>query len=127
MITKLTHVTIFVKDLDEALRFYRDKLGFKVKMDDSTTMPGFRWLTVAPAQQSEVEIALTLPMMPGQDEMIGKQGALLASNDIRADYERLRAAGVKVLGEPMVKPYGTDFQFEDPYGNRYDLVQVPGG
>lgn len=44
MITKITHVTIWVKDQDEALKFYRDQLGFKVVSDDATTIPNYRWL-----------------------------------------------------------------------------------
>jgi catechol 2,3-dioxygenase-like lactoylglutathione lyase family enzyme len=128
MITRLTHVTIWVKNQDDALRFYVDKLGFSVHTDDSTTMPGYRWLTVAPAQQSEVEIVLGLATQPEEIAAIGKQGTwVLGSDDIHADYERLHAAGVKVHSQPNVAPYGTDFVFEDLYGNTYDLVQAPGG
>jgi catechol 2,3-dioxygenase-like lactoylglutathione lyase family enzyme len=126
MITKLTHITIWVKDQDEALRFYVDKLGFRVGTDDSTTMPGYRWLTVAPALQSELEIVLGRAVQPEELAAIGKQGTwVLASDDIGADYERLRAAGVTVHSPPNVRPYGTDFVFADLYGNTFDLVQGP--
>jgi catechol 2,3-dioxygenase-like lactoylglutathione lyase family enzyme len=128
VITKLTHVSIWVKDQEEARRFYVDKLGFRVHTDDSTTIPGYRWLTVAPPQQSELEIVLGAAFQPEQVEAIGKQGTwVLASDDIYADYERLRAAGVKVRGEVKVNPYGTDFVFEDLYGNTFDLVLSRGG
>ena len=126
MITKLTHVTIWVTDQDAAKAFYVDKLGFVVRSDDSTMIPGYRWLTVAPPQQADVEIVLGTAMDPGQKALIGKQGTwVLGSDDIRGDYARLKAYGVKVHYEPRENPYGTDFVFEDLYGNTYDLVQSP--
>jgi len=128
MITRLTHVTIWVKNQEEALRLYVDKLGFKIHTDDSTTMPGYRWLTVAAAQQSEVEIVLGPAAQPEEIAAIGKQGTwVLGSDDIHTDYQRLRAAGVKVYSEPNVAPYGTEFVFEDLYGHTFDLVQAPAG
>ncbi len=127
MITKLSHVTIWVKNQDEAKKFYTDTLGFKVVFDDSTTMPGYRWLTVSPSQQSELEIVLSPAMEPQQAAQIGKQGTwVLASDNIQDDYRRLKASGVKIHSEPQENPYGTDFVFEDLYGNTYDLVQAPG-
>ena len=63
MITKVTHATIWVKDQDEALKFYRDTLGFKVTADN-TSMPGYRWLTVAPSQQDGFESSSTWPPRP---------------------------------------------------------------
>ncbi len=126
MITKLTHVTIWVRDQEGAKKFYVDKLGFKVHTDDSTTIPGYRWLTVMPPQQSEVQIVLGTPMDPADEALIGKQGTwVLGTDDIHADYQRLQAAGVKCHSAPTVNPYGTDFVFEDLYGNTYDLVQEP--
>ena len=126
MITKLTHVTLWVKNQDEAKAFYSEKLGFKVTSDDSTTIPGYRWLSVAPAQQTGLEIVLSLPMEAAQTAEIGKQGTwVLASDNIQADYKMLVDHGVKVHSEPTVNPYGTDFVFEDLYGNTYDLVQQP--
>lgn len=126
MITKLNHVTIWVKDQDEALRFYRDKLGFKVVTDDSTTIPGYRWLTVAPQQQTEVEIVLGIAMEPDQQAHIGQQGTwVLASTDVRADYALLKSRGVKIQNEPQDNPYGSDFVLEDLYGNTFDVVQPP--
>ncbi len=126
MITKLSHITIWVKNQDEAKKFYVETLGFKVVTDDSTTMPGYRWLTVSPQQQSELEIVLGLATDPQQVALIGKQSTwVLASDNIQEDYRRLKARGVKVQGEPRENPYGTDFVFEDLYGNMYDLVQSP--
>jgi catechol 2,3-dioxygenase-like lactoylglutathione lyase family enzyme len=126
MITKLTHVTIWVKNQDEAKAFYVGKLGFQVRTDDSSTLPGYRWLTVAPSDQPEIEIILGPAVQPEEIAAIGKQGTwVLGSDDIYKDYADLKLRGVKIHGEPQVNPYGTDFVFADLYGNTFDLVQTP--
>ncbi len=127
MITKLTHVTIWTKNQDEAKKFYVDTLGFKVHTDDTTTIPGYRWLTVMPPDQHEVEIVLGIAREPEQIARMGKQGTwVLSTDNIQEDYQRLKSRGVKVHGEPKQNPYGTDFVFEDVYGNTFDLVQALG-
>lgn len=127
MITKLTHVTIWVKNQDDAKAFYVDKLGFKVHTDDSKTIPGYRWLTVQPRDQQEFEIVLGIAQNPEEIAAIGKQGTwVLGSDNIQEDYQLLKSRGVKVHGEPKVNPYGTDFVFEDLYGNTFDLMQESG-
>ena len=86
MITKVTHVTIWVKDQDEALKFYRDKLGFKVVSDDAASVPNYRWLTVAPPQQDGFELVLNLATTPEQLAGVGRQGIfILNSSDIHAE------------------------------------------
>ena len=126
MITKLTHVTIWVKNQDEAKTFYVDKLGFKVHTDDTKTIPGYRWLTVQPRDQQDVEIVLAIATEADQTAAIGKHGTwVLGSDNIQQDYQQLKSRGVKVHSEPKVNPYGTDFVFEDLYGNTFDLVQAP--
>ena len=126
MITKVTHATIWVKDQDEALKFYRDKLGFKVVSDDANSMPNYRWLTVALPQQNGFEIVLNLATTPEQLAGIGRQGIfVLNSTDIHADYAALKAKGVKLQTEVNVNPWGSDVVFEDLYGNDFDLVQQP--
>jgi catechol 2,3-dioxygenase-like lactoylglutathione lyase family enzyme len=126
MITKVTHASIWVKDQDEALKFYRDTLGFKVVSDDSTSMAGYRWLTVAPSQQAGFELVLNLATTPEQLAGVGRQGIFIVeSNDVHADYAALKAKGVKIQGEINVNPWGSDFIFEDLYGNDFDVVQRP--
>ena len=126
MITKVTHATVWVKDQDEALRFYRDKLGFKIVSDDSTSVPNYRWLSVAPQQQTNLEIVLNLAATPEQLQGVGRQGIfVLASTDVHADYAALKAKGVKIQSDINVNPWGSDFVFEDLYGNDFDVVQPP--
>lgn len=126
MITKLNHATIWVKNQEEALKFYRDKLGFKVITDDSTSVPNYRWLTVALPQQTELVVALAVPMDPKDEKQIGLQsGWVLDSDNIQADHDLLKSRGVKVHSEVQHNVWGSDFTFEDLYGNTYDVVQTP--
>jgi predicted enzyme related to lactoylglutathione lyase len=126
MIRKLSVVTIWVKDQDAAKDFYTNKLGFAVRTDDAKTIPGYRWLTVAPVEQKELEIVLGTAMDEHQQSLIGKQGTwVLDTDDCQADYERLKARGVKFHGEPTDQPYGKEVVFEDLYGNTFDLLQAP--
>ena len=126
MLRKISVITIWVKDQNEAKDFYVNKLGFVVRMDDATTIPNYRWLTVAPPEQQELSIVLGMTMDDGQRALIGKQGTwVLDSDNVHEDYQRLKSSGVKVHSEPRENPWGTDFVFEDLYGNTYDVVQQP--
>ncbi|MCF6092885.1 VOC family protein [Microaerobacter geothermalis] len=131
MIDRLIRVTILVKDQEEALRFYTEKLGFE-KRADVTFGPGVRWLTVAPKGQQELEIVLQKP----EPSMHGEEGAkklserigqgttwVLETNDCRKTFETLRSKGVKFLSEPKEQPWGVEALFEDLYGNIFDLLE----
>ena len=120
MITKLSHTTIYVTDQAKAYDFYVKKLGFRVHTD--ATMPnGFRWLTVTPPEQPELEIALLTPLDGGMqfDEEAKKafkvlldKGALGAgvfnTPDCRATYEELKSKGVVFKSEPKEQFYGIE-------------------
>src|SRR5262245_32997721 len=122
MISKMSHATIYVMDQDQALEFYRDKLGFKVT-NDVTMEGGFRWLTVAPKNQSGFEIILMEPK-PGfmfEEEAAnqlrslienGKLGAgVFNTPDCQATYEELSERGVEFLSPPAERPYGIEAIF----------------
>ena len=130
MITKLTLVTILVRDQDEALKWFTESLGLK-KLQDAEFGNGARWLVVAPADQPDFGIVLQKPD-PGQH---GEEGARMRMEQIgkgttwvfRADnldetYETLSARGVKFHGPPKALPWGRQATFEDLYGNRYALM-----
>lgn len=131
MITHLSHLTIFVKNQEEALRFYLEKLGFEKRMD--ATFGGFRWLSVAPAAQKEVQLVLleTRTMFDGQaaekfeslmaDGKIG--GGVFCTDDCQRDYETLSARGVKFRGPPEKKPWGMQATFSDDSNNWFSLTQ----
>ncbi len=134
---RLTHVTVVVRNQEEALRWYTEKLGFEKRSDDSTTMPGLRWLTVAPPGQTEPEIVLNQPddrvMGKEHDEMmdrlrdsIGKNPTwVLRTENCMRDYEDLVRKGVKFTFPPQKQPWGVSAVFEDLYGNSYNLLERP--
>jgi catechol 2,3-dioxygenase-like lactoylglutathione lyase family enzyme len=135
MISRLSHTTIYVLDQDAALAFYTDKLGFAVRTDQ--TMGDFRWLSVGPPGQPDLEIVLyqiaPSPMMDdataAQLKALVARGAMgtgvFATDDCRATYEALRAKGVEFLSAPEEQPYGTEAVFKDNSGNWFSLTQRP--
>jgi catechol 2,3-dioxygenase-like lactoylglutathione lyase family enzyme len=115
---RVSTVTIAVADQDEALAWYTEKLGFEKKMDVSS--PQFRWLTVAPPQQVDVEFLLA-SWFP---DRIGMNATwVLSTRDCQNGYEELRARGVEFSQKPEMRPWGIEAIFVDLYGNRYALVQ----
>lgn len=117
-IEKLAVVTIAVKDQEEALRWFTDRLGFEKRVDLST--PGIRWLTVAPKNQKEVEFVLAswLPDHVGRNAP-----CVVETRSCRKTWETLKARGVEFSQPPVEKPYGVEAVFEDIYGNTYALVE----
>ena len=134
MIAKMSHVSIFVLDQDGAKKFYTEKLGFDVKMDQKMDN-GFRWLTVSPKEQSDLEIILMKvepgPMMDEKSaeqlkELVkaGKLGAgAFSTNDCTATYEELKAKGVEFLYPPKKQVYGIETLFKDDSNNWFSLTQ----
>ncbi len=124
-ITKISHVTVIVNDQDEALKWYTEKFGFEKRVDDATTMPGYRWLTVAPHGQQGVEVALFKARNEQEATWVG-QGTLwvLEVDDCRATVAELAARGVTVLSQPEQMPWGVSAIVQDLYGNPYNLLQL---
>ena len=138
MIRRMSHATIFVNNQDEALEFYRDKLGFRVHTDAKVS-EDFRWLTMCTHDDPDFEIVLMEPK-PGMlmDEEASKQlrgllnkGVLGAgvfnTDDCHATYEDLKAKGVQFMGEPAERPYGIEAVFKDNSGNWFSLTQPSEG
>ena len=132
MINRLSHSCIWVLDQDEALAFYTDKLGFEVRTDQ--TMDDFRWVTVGPLEQDDLEIVLLVPRPPMMDAEAAEQiealvskgamgNAVFATDDCRRTYEELKARGVEFLQEPAERFYGIEATFRDNSGNWFSLTQ----
>ena len=133
MIQKLSHATIYVLDQEQALDFYTNKLGFEMRMD-VTMDNGFRWLTVGPKSQPDLELVL-FAVKPGMfDEAAAghlrallEQGALgvgvFDTDDCRATYAELSAKGVDFISPPQEQPYGIEATFRDNSGNVFSLTQ----
>jgi catechol 2,3-dioxygenase-like lactoylglutathione lyase family enzyme len=134
MITRMSHTCFYVLDQDRAKEFYTGKLGFEPRGDVSMggefdgAGAGFRWLTVGPPDQPDVEIGLVAvgpPVPPADQDAVRDlvtKGSLnwliFATDDCRATFERLRASGAEVLQEPKTQSYGViDCAFRDPSGN----------
>jgi catechol 2,3-dioxygenase-like lactoylglutathione lyase family enzyme len=138
MIQKMAYAAIFVLDQDQALNFYVNKLGFELKMDQSTPN-GFRWLTVSPKGQSDFQIILMKvapgpKLQPEDVQTIGelmKKGAFGAgvfqTADCRKTYEELKAKGVEFLSPPKEQFYGIEAVFRDPFGNWFSMTQPKNG
>jgi predicted enzyme related to lactoylglutathione lyase len=124
MITAVTHVTLFVKDQDKALAFYK-KLGFMVHTD--APMGDERWLTIATASQPHFEIAL-MKATEKETALVGKQGGehpllCVATDDCMKTYNELKQQGVQFLAEPKHEAWGTSVCFIDCEGNMIYLCQ----
>ena len=122
-------------DPEAALAFYRDALGFEVRLD--VGYDGMRWITVGPADQPSTSIVLHPPAVdPGITdderrtiaEMMAKgtyATIVLATHDLDGTFDRLQASGAEVVQEPVDQPYGIrDCAFRDPAGNHVRINQV---
>lgn len=133
MIQNIEVVGLYVRDQDEALAFYVDKLGFRVHTDVGNG--DYRWLTVQHPDQPSFQLGLFKPGPPVLDaataqavrELVAK-GAMpplvLTVADCRASHALLLAKGVEFTQEPVDR-YGTvDAGFRDPSGNGWKMIQA---
>ena len=125
-LNKIGHITLLVKDQDEALKFYVEKLGFQKRQD--AMLGSMRWLTVSAKDQADLELTFVLADSEEKRRALGKQAGdhvflTLETDDCRKEYKALKARGVKFYGKPEVQPWGIDVVLEDLYGNLFDLVQ----
>ena len=134
MISRMSHVSVYVLNQDSAYEFYVNKLGFKVHTD-APMGKDMRWLTVTPPEQPELEITL-MPITEGM--MFTKESAatmkelvrkgtfgfgVFECKDIYATYEELKAKGVEFTKEPKKEFYGVEALFKDDSGNWFSLGQ----
>src|SRR5215831_301505 len=125
-------VGLYVRDQDEALAFYVDKLGFRVHTD--VRNGDYRWLTVQHPEQPSFQLGLFKPGPPMLDEATAQavkaivaKGAMpplvLAVADCRGAYERLQALGVEFTQEPVDRYGNVDAGFRDPSGNGWKMIE----
>lgn len=125
MLGQVTHVTVYVKDQDKALDFYRNKLGFDVVADMSTEMGEhkMRWLTVRPQGGGGPEIAL----WPGTGQEAGRigtaTGITLVCPNLDDTHKDLSAKGVNFTMPPGDVPWGRHAMFADQDGNQLYIVE----
>jgi catechol 2,3-dioxygenase-like lactoylglutathione lyase family enzyme len=124
----LAAVALLVRDYDEALAFYVNKLGFTLIEDTFIEAQNKRWVVIAPAGSSGCRLLLARAANPEQESRIGNQTGgrvflFLHTDDFWRDYHAYQAKGVRFIRDPKQEPYGTVAVFADLYGNLWDLIQ----
>ncbi len=126
-------VGLYVRDQDEALAFYTEKVGFRIHTNVQNG--DYRWLTVQHPDQPSFQLGLFKPGPPVLDEATAQavraivaKGAMpplvLVVDDCRAAYERMRANGVEFTQEPVDRFGTVDAGFRDPSGNGWKMIQA---
>lgn len=118
--------TLVVDDYDAAIAFYVGTLGFELR-EDAPRGEGRRWVVVAPPG---AETGILLARADGEaqrarigDQTGGRVGFFLHTDDFRRDHAAMSAAGVRFLESPRTEDYGIVAVFQDPYGNKWDLLE----
>jgi catechol 2,3-dioxygenase-like lactoylglutathione lyase family enzyme len=120
-------VTLVVPDYDAGIAFYVGQVGFDLRADIDMG-GGKRWVMVAPPG-GQAALLLAKASGPDQTAAIGNQsggrvGFFLISDDFYADHARLQAAGVQFNESPRTEAYGKVAVWQDPFGNKWDLLQM---
>lgn len=134
---RISSVNVWVHDQDVALDFWTTKVGFELRSDATFAELGsFRWLTVGPPGQPDIELVLqAVPQPPvltdAQSGVVraamgqGLAGPVfLVTDDVERDFRALTERGVEFTEPPERRPFGIDAGFRDPSGNQVRLTQV---
>ena len=124
----IIHVALIVRDYDEAIDFYCNKLHFTLVEDTYQPEQDKRWVVVSPPGSNGASLLLARASTSQQEDFIGNQSGgrvflFLSTDDFWRDYNEMLAAGIHFMREPKHAPYGTVAVFEDLYGNLWDLIQ----
>jgi catechol 2,3-dioxygenase-like lactoylglutathione lyase family enzyme len=136
MIQRLSHATFYVLNQDSAKDFYVNKLGLEVRMDEKMGN-GFRWLTVSPKGQPDLQIILMAVDGPNVSPEVGKairelltagkiNGGVFQTSDCRKSYEELKAKGVEFMSPPKEQFYGIEAIMKDDSGNWFSMTEQKG-
>lgn len=128
LIQSLVHIAIVVRDYDEAIDFYTNKLHFDLVEDTYQSEQDKRWVVVSPPGSNGTTILLAKASKPIQEQFIGNQAGgrvflFLGTDDFWRDYNEMKEIGIEFEREPKDANYGTVAVFKDLYGNLWDLVQ----
>jgi catechol 2,3-dioxygenase-like lactoylglutathione lyase family enzyme len=124
----IVHVALVVRDYDDAIRFYTEKLKFTVIEDTYQPEQDKRWVLIAPPGSDGSALLLARAATPEQERVIGNQTGgrvflFLSTDDFWRDYHRMVSDGITFVRAPKVESYGTVAVFEDLYGNLWDLLE----
>lgn len=125
----IVHIALVVRDYDEALDFYLNKLNFTLIEDTFQPEQDKRWVVIAPPGSSGATLLLARASKPEQEPFIGNQTGgrvflFLNTDDFWRDFNRLKENGVTIVREPKQADYGMVAVFADLYGNLWDLLQL---
>jgi len=123
----IAHIALVVKDYDEAIEFYTQKLRF-ILIEDRILSETKRWVLIAPDEQAQCFILLAKAVNDEQKQAIGNQSGkrvflFLNTDDFWRDYHQMLQLGITFARPPLEEEYGTVAVFEDLYGNLWDLIQ----
>ena len=128
----IVHIALVVRDYDEAIDFYTEKLNFTLIEDTYQPEQDKRWVVVAPPGSTGTTLLLAKASKPEQEPFVGNQTGgrvflFLNTDDFWLDYNEMTAKGIRFVREPKEAEYGTVAVFEDLYGNLWDLLQLKDG
>ena len=123
---RIVHIALVVKDYDEAIAFYTEKLNFKL-IEDTVLSATKRWVMVGPAN-SDCCLLLAKAASEEQSSRIGNQTGgrvflFLHTDDFQRDYTAMQQKGIEFVRDPVTETYGTVAVFKDLYGNLWDLIE----
>lgn len=123
----IANIALVVKDYDEAIAFYTEKLNFRL-IEDTPLTPTKRWVLIAPPGTNECRLLLAKAKNEQQLNAVGNQTGgrvflFLFTDDFWRDYKTMTAKGIKFIREPEEQPYGIVSVFEDLYGNLWDFIE----
>ena len=121
-------IAVVVRDYDDAIAFYVDRLGFDLIEDSYQPERDKRWVVVKPIGDGHASVLLAKASNDHQQGFIGDQSGgrvflFLQTDDFERDFEAYTSKGVEFVRAPKTEPYGTVAVFKDLYGNLWDLVQ----
>ena len=125
----IVHIALVVRDYDEALDFYINKLNFVLIEDTYQPEQDKRWVVISPPGSAGTTLLIAKASKPEQQPFIGNQAGgrvflFLNTDDFWRDYKNMMAKGIKFVREPKQAEYGMVAVFEDLYGNLWDLLQL---
>jgi len=129
MIQSIVHIALVVKDYDEAIDFYTQKLNFELIEDTYQEEQDKRWVVVSPPGSHGTTILLARASKPEQESFVGNQSGgrvflFLNTDDFWRDYNDMIAKGIEFVRDPKEADYGMVAVFKDLYGNLWDLLQL---
>ena len=124
----LGHITFLVKDYDEAIEYFTQKLGFNLT-EDTKRSESKRWVLVSPKGGTESNLLLAKANTETQIKQVGNQAGgrvafFLHTDNFEDDYNFMKSRGVEFIEEPRIESYGKVVVFKDLYGNKWDFIQL---